>query len=69
MAMGSNGFGSKSSKNQGTPMVEPRRAPGGFTEEELAAFNAQQAALPSGATRFSLGSIEETEGAASEAGR
>lgn len=61
MGMGSNNFGSKSSKNQGTPMAEPRRAPGGFTEEELAAFDAEQGSKPPGSIRFSLGSIEEVE--------
>jgi len=68
MGMGHNSFGSKSSKNQGTPMAEIQRAPGGFTAEELAAFNAQQEKLPSGTTRLSLASIDEVEPVGSEAG-
>lgn len=65
MAMGSNSFGSKSSKNKGTPIAEPQRAPGGFTEDELAAFNLQQqgAQLPRG---HPLASIEEAPGVALE---
>lgn len=66
MGMGSNSFGSKSSKNQGTPIAEAKRAPGGFTEEELAAFNAQQGSPPPGGVRFSLASIEEAEAAGPE---
>ncbi|CAK0816649.1 unnamed protein product [Prorocentrum cordatum] len=44
MSMGHNGFGSRSSK--GRPAPEPRRRPGGLTEQRLAAHERALAAVP-----------------------
>jgi len=61
MSLGSNSFGSKSSKGQG--VATPQRAPGGFTEDQLAAHNRRQD------KRQSLDSIDENERARTPGGQ